>query len=167
MTRSRLRFRLVAALLVALPLVAACANDDGSEASGGGETGPAVSAPTGATATGSTGATGDDGKDTPGYGDTDGGEDDPEGEDDAGGQVTLQANNFAFDPAELRVKSGKEINVKNGNANTPHTFTVEGTDIDLELSPLDVEDVEIDLDPGEYGFLCRFHDGMTGTLTVT
>ena len=31
---------------------------------------------------------------------------------------------------------------------------------------MDSEDVTIDLDPGSYDFICRFHAQMTGTLTV-
>lgn len=166
MTGIRLRIRLVAALAAVLLLGAACANDDGTEPSGG-DTGSGGTT----AATGATGATGDTmgggGKDTAGYGDAGGGEDDSEGDGAAEGEITLQANNYAFDPAEIEVRSGEEISVKNGNANTPHTFTVDGTDIDLELSPLDVEDTTIDLEPGSYAFHCRFHAQMTGTMTVT
>jgi len=80
---------------------------------------------------------------------------------------TVQANNFAFDPTEASVESGEDLYLKNGNANTPHTFTVEGTDIDVELAPLANDEVKVDLDPGTYEFHCRFHAQMTGTLTVT
>jgi plastocyanin len=92
------------------------------------------------------------------------------GEDDGGSgsaAVTVQVNNFLFAPSDIEVAAGSEIEVRNGNANTPHTFTVEGTDIDLELSPMGSEDVTIDLDPGGYDVICRFHGQMTATLTVT
>ncbi|MEX2203406.1 MAG: cupredoxin domain-containing protein, partial [Actinomycetota bacterium] len=92
------------------------------------------------------------------------------GEDDGGdgsAAVTVQVNNFLFAPSDIEVTAGSEIEVKNGNANTPHTFTVEGTDVDLELSPMDSEDLTIDLDPGSYDVICRFHGQMTATLTVT
>ena len=55
------------------------------------------------------------------------------------------------------------------NPATPHTFTVEGTDIDVANDPQSSQEVTIDLDPGTYTFFCRFHraQGMEGTLTVT
>jgi plastocyanin len=88
-----------------------------------------------------------------------------EGEDEDG--TTLNAGNFFFQPRSFEVASGTELLVDNRSSSTPHTFTVKGTEIDLELSPGDSEDVTIDLDPGEYDFVCRFHAMMTGTLTVT
>jgi hypothetical protein len=52
---------------------------------------------------------------------------------------------------------------------TPHTFTVQGTKIDVTNDGGASQDVTIDLKPGTYPFLCRFHQslGMTGTLVVT
>jgi plastocyanin len=32
---------------------------------------------------------------------------------------------------------------------------------------MDSEDVTIDVDPGSYDVICRFHGQMTATLTVT
>jgi plastocyanin len=87
--------------------------------------------------------------------------------DDGGGGTVVTANNFAFTPTEVTVASGDAITARNGNPTTPHTFTVEETDIDVSLAARSSEDVTIDLDPGEYGFLCTIHPQMTGTLTVT
>jgi plastocyanin len=87
--------------------------------------------------------------------------------DDGGGGTLVTANNFAFTPSELTVASGGTIAARNGNPITPHTFTVEETDIDVSLAAGSSEDVPIDLDPGEYGFVCTIHGQMTGTLTVT
>jgi plastocyanin len=137
------------ALAALLLLGAACGSDGGA----GGPYGGGGASPT--SGGGAAGGGGDDG----------GG-----GEDDGGGgsaAVTVQVNNFLFAPSNIEVAAGSEIEVKNGNANTPHTFTVEGTNIDLELSPMDSEDVTIDVDPGSYDVICRFHGQMTATLTVT
>ena len=87
--------------------------------------------------------------------------------DDGGGGTTVTANNFSFTPSEVTVASGDTITARNGNPVTPHTFTVEETDIDVSLAAGTSEDVPIDLDPGEYGFVCTIHGQMTGTLTVT
>jgi cytochrome c oxidase subunit 2 len=144
MTRIRLRSRAMIALAALLLLGAACGSGGGT---GGGLYG------------------GGDASPTTGGGAAGGGEDD--GGDIGSAAVTVQVNNFLFAPSDIEVAAGSEIEVKNGNANTPHTFTVEGTDIDLELSPMDSEDVTIDVDPGSYDVICRFHGQMTATLTVT
>jgi plastocyanin len=92
------------------------------------------------------------------------------GSGDNGGEseaIDVTANNYAFDPTTLSVKSGTELYLKNANANTPHTFTIDGTDVDVSLEPLKTEDVDIDLDPGSYDFHCKIHPQMTGTLKVT
>lgn len=154
MTESRMRSRAMIALAALLLLGAACGSDDGA----GGPYGGGGASPT--SGGGAAGGGEDDGS----------GEDNGGGEDDGGGgsaAVTVQVNNFLFAPSNIEVAAGSEIEVKNGNANTPHTFTVEGTDIDLELSPTDSEDVTIDLDPGSYDVICRFHGQMSATLTVT
>lgn len=98
---------------------------------------------------------------------TDGEETTTEPTDDGGTGVVVNANNFAFNPAEVTVASGDTITARNVNPLTPHTFTVDDTDIDVNLSGGTQEDVTIDLDPGEYGFRCEIHGQMTGTLTVT
>jgi cytochrome c oxidase subunit 2 len=139
MTGTRMRSHAMIALAALLLIGAACGSDDDT---GGTPTGGGGASPT-------TGGAGED--------------------DGASGSaaVTVQVNNFLFAPSDIEVAAGSEIEVKNGNANTPHTFTVEGTDVDLELSPMDSEDLTIDLDPGSYDVICRFHGQMTATLTVT
>lgn len=153
MTEIRMRSRAMIALAALLLLGAACGSDGGT---GGGAYGGGGASPTtgGASPTAGGGAAG-------------GGEDDGGGGGSGSAAATVQVNNFLFAPSDIEVAAGAEIEVKNGNANTPHTFTVEGTDIDLELSPMDSEDVTIDLDPGSYDVICRFHGQMTATLTVT
>jgi plastocyanin len=177
MTSTRSALRLGIALVAVLLLGAACASDGGSDAgAGAGSTGVSATGSTGGGGTGTTSTGGaygsggggryDYGSDDNGGGKDDSGTDDSAGGGHAGGDVALTADNYAFSPTSLEVASGSEINVENANSGTPHTFTVDGTDVDLELSPGDVEDVEIDLDPGTYSFHCRFHAAMTGTLTV-
>ena len=167
MTIARLRIRLVAALAAVLLLGAACANDGGSDAAAStGSTGTSATGSTGgAGTTASTGSTnGGGGRYDYGSGGGGGGKDDS-GTDDSGGagnqqgneEITLTADNFAFSPTAIEAKAGSEIYVENANSGTPHTFTVEGTDIDVVLDPGTVQDVDVDLDPGTYAFHCRFH----------
>jgi plastocyanin len=158
---TRTTTRLAAALAIVLLVSAACGSDEPQQPAAG-DTGSAAGATaTGPTATGPTATIGgmDDG--TAGYGDAGGG-----GGGGGGGKVDVQANNFSFDPTELEFEAGEDIHVKNGNANTPHTFTVDGTDIDVQLGPLEEADVTLDLDPGTYDFHCELHPQMTGTLTI-
>jgi plastocyanin len=75
---------------------------------------------------------------------------------------------LAFSPTTLTVKKGDVIEVDDV-ASIPHTFTVEGQDVDVVNSGGQSQTVTIDLKPGTYSFICRFHvgSGMRGTLTVT
>ena len=83
--------------------------------------------------------------------------------------VQVSLNNYLFDPDPLQVISGDVITVRNANTKTPHTFTVVGQDVDLELGPLETETVEIALEAGTYELICRFHEAqdMSATLVVT
>jgi plastocyanin len=148
--------RLAVVLAVVALLGAACGNDANPDA---GRTSSAASS-------GASASTGGSGSGS-GYGRYGGSGGGGGGSGDGTGGADIQANNFAFDPMDLAVRSGAEIALRNGNANTPHTFTIDGTDVDVELEPLATEDVTIDLDPGTYDFHCRIHPQMTGTLTVT
>jgi plastocyanin len=142
--------------VVLLVVAAAC---------GGGDDGNAAADDGGTTSTATTAGTGPTGDDSGRYG---GGDDGDEGEDGGGnGAATVQANNFAFHPADVEITAGEDLTLKNGNANTPHTFTVDGTDVDVELAPLAEEEATIDLEPGSYDFFCRLHPDMQGTLIVT
>jgi plastocyanin len=173
MNQRRRRGGFAVALAAVLALGSACADEGPGDAASTGSTGgAAATGPTGATA--SSGATGaGDPRSDDAMGDAGGGggrydygTDDGSGSGTTGADVTLAADNFAFAPAEIELAAGEELSVKNANASTPHTFTVEGTDIDLELDPGEIEKATLDLDPGTYAFLCRFHPQMTGTLTV-
>lgn len=82
-------------------------------------------------------------------------------------ETTITQVNFAFSPATLSVDRGDTVTVKNGSPTTPHTFTVPGK-IDETNDGRETQTVQIDLAPGTYQFICRFHvsAGMKGTLEV-
>jgi plastocyanin len=151
----------------AMLLGAACADEEGAEPAAG--SGPGETAATGPTAP-EPGAMGGDigGADAGGgrydYG-SDGTGDAADGG-EAGVQADVTAENYAFSPAEIETAAGSDLSVGNANAETPHTFTVDGSDIDVELDPKAVEVIAVDLAPGTYTFRCRFHGSMIGTLTV-
>jgi plastocyanin len=76
-------------------------------------------------------------------------------------------NSVTFSPSTVTVKQGQTITLDNVSS-TAHTFTVTGQSIDVETQPGMTAQVTIDLPPGTYPFVCRFHEsmGMTGTLVV-
>jgi plastocyanin len=86
----------------------------------------------------------------------------------AGAMVQQGAGGFVFSPMTLTVKKGESITVTNmGSAS--HTFTITDKGIDVVNSPGQSQSVTVNLAPGTYQFICRFHVslGMKGTLTVT
>jgi plastocyanin len=166
MRTDRLGTKLTVAIAALLMLAAACGKSYNSgSAAGGGSTGSG----------GSQGSSGGGGAydGAGGYGNGGGGNGatGSSGGSQASGNsvMTIQQNNYSFDPATFTVNSGDTITIKNGNASTPHNFTVKGTSVDVTNDPLGSQDVTIDLQPGTYEFFCKFHVqlGMKGTLTVT
>lgn len=78
--------------------------------------------------------------------------------------VTLVDN--AFEPSDPVVAAG-DVEVVNDGEN-PHTFTVEGQDVNVEVQPGETATATVDLDAGTYTLFCEFHRsaGMETTLTV-
>ena len=158
--------------LAAMSVAAAACGSDANDAGAGGGTS------TGSDATGSTGGTstsgslyGGGGGGRYGSGDETTGATGSTGSAGGGAKADVSAsvNNYLFMPKTVKVQSGDTLEVRNGNARTPHTFTVVGEDVDLEVAPLTSETTTIDLAPGTYRLICRFHEqlGMKGTLEVT
>jgi plastocyanin len=153
----RLRTRVIVGFAALSLLAAACdgyGNDDtqgGVDDGGVGQTGSTGA--TGPSAAGSTGTS----EATAATGET------------SIAAVRVSVNNYLFDPDPVEVTTGDVVEVRNDNAKTPHTFTVVGEGVDLELGPQEVETVTISLEPGTYELICRFHESlpMTGTLVVT
>jgi plastocyanin len=88
------------------------------------------------------------------------------------GGTTLQqgtGDQLVFSPTTLTVKHGTTITVSNVSASTLHTFTITGKGIDITNNGGQSQQVAINLPPGTYPFICRFHvsSGMKGTLVVT
>jgi plastocyanin len=158
MRTDRLGTKLLVALAALLMLGAACGKSNDNSGAGGGTTGSSGSSGGGRYGGGYGGGGGNGGSGSSG------------GTQSGGTSVmTIQQNNYFFDPATFTVNSGDTITIKNGNANTPHNFTIKGTSIDITNDALASQDVTIDLKPGTYEFFCKFHVqlGMKGTLTVT
>ena len=76
-------------------------------------------------------------------------------------------NSYTFSPSTVKVNEGQTITLEN-DSDDAHTFTVIGQSIDIETLPGKTSHVAIDLPPGTYRFVCRFHrsKGMKGLLPV-
>jgi len=90
---------------------------------------------------------------------------------DAGASASeITMTEYSFDPSDPTVTSGDSLEVVN-DGQLPHNLTVEGTDVaTADLDGGASEEVAVDLDAGDYEFICTIGDhaaqGMTGTLTV-
>lgn len=89
-------------------------------------------------------------------------------ETETSGETRIAMEDNVFQPNSLEVTSGTELELDNEGEN-PHTFTIDGEGIDVQVNAGENGTATIDLDPGTYDFICRFHSslGMTGSLTVT
>jgi plastocyanin len=154
----RMSIRLATGAIVFALVATGCANDSGPVAGAGTTAGGAAGQSEGAGAGG-----------YGGYGGGGGSSDGSSEEADGAAALTVSLVNFRFSPAKISVGSGASIELKDTNPQTPHTFTVKGSDIDVALDPQSSATVEIALDPGTYDVICRFHEaqGMTATLIVT
>ena len=79
---------------------------------------------------------------------------------------TVRLADFAFRPDCLTAREGGTIRLEN-TGQAPHTFTVEGTTVDLDLPAGATTEASLSgVDPGRYAVTCTFHPQMTATLTV-
>ncbi len=82
------------------------------------------------------------------------------------GNVPVAAKNTTY-PATIAVTSGQTLFLDNEDE-WRHTFTVEGTAVNVDLPPTADRRVDIDLPPGTYVVRCTIpgHENMTSTLEV-
>jgi plastocyanin len=82
-----------------------------------------------------------------------------------GGGSTITVQDFAFNPRDLTVKAGTDVEIKNEDG-TQHTFTADDGAFDLELDPGGGASYTPDT-PGTFAYHCAIHTQMKGTLTVS
>lgn len=82
----------------------------------------------------------------------------------AASTVTMTDNEYA--PAEPVIAAG-DVELVNEGA-SPHTFTIDGEDVDVEVAAAETATATVDLEAGTYTLFCQFHraQGMETTLTV-
>jgi plastocyanin len=79
---------------------------------------------------------------------------------------TIRLEDFAFEPDCLSAAPGAEFRLENVGE-TPHTFTVDGTDVSFDLDAGTTAEGSISgVEPGRYAVSCTYHPQMTATLTV-
>ena len=85
--------------------------------------------------------------------------------------VELELDDFYFGPTVLEGEAGQSLTLTLHNeGDAPHTFTIDESGVNEELSPGD-QDVTVDVtfpDSGPLVFYCEFHrgQGMIGALSV-
>jgi plastocyanin len=80
--------------------------------------------------------------------------------------TSVELADFEFRPDCLSADAGATITLDN-TGDAPHTFTVEGTDVDFDLDAGSSVDASLSgVDPGTYAVTCTFHPQMEATLTI-
>jgi cytochrome c oxidase subunit 2 len=87
-------------------------------------------------------------------------------------QVSVLAQAFAFDPAEIRLPVGAEVDMFLTSRDVIHGYQVQNTTINVELIPGEVAALNFTFDePGEYRVTCNeycgiSHQNMLGKIVV-
>ena len=83
--------------------------------------------------------------------------------------ITVNATNFMFDPADIQLRVGDTVHLTLQNTNGAHGLAIP----DLNINIKNGETATFTADkPGKYDFNCSIqcgsgHDNMTGTITVS
>jgi plastocyanin len=85
-------------------------------------------------------------------------------------ELALELDDTYFGPTYITAKASTKITVTLTNeGKLPHTFTIDGTDVDTEVAPGKTATVQVTLPAdGTVPFYCRFHrdGGMQGGFAV-
>ena len=85
-----------------------------------------------------------------------------------GDTFAITIENFEYDPSCFTASASQGIEITNAD-DAVHSFTLKGTEIDLEVPAGEtVEGAPASdvLDPGTYDLFCTYHPDMTGEVTV-
>ncbi len=86
-----------------------------------------------------------------------------------GDSFTIRMSGLQFHPACFTASASQRLTLENQDG-TLHSFTVEGTPIDVDVEPgdtLDLAPVSGHVQPGTYQLICKYHlPSMTGTITI-
>jgi len=80
--------------------------------------------------------------------------------------TTVDIQNTTFAPSCISTTAGQTLTLHNAD-DTPHTFTVKGTDIDVKIDGGQTASASLDgIAPGTYAVTCLYHPQMTESLQV-
>ena len=85
-----------------------------------------------------------------------------------GAAFTVTITDFAFRPSCFTASAAQGISLVN-QGGTIHTFTLVGTQVDIEVeggATVDRGPVAGVVEPGTYDLTCRFHHEMSGEVTI-
>lgn len=105
-------------------------------------------------------------------GGSDGAEDGNGAGSDGGGDLTVEATEFEFDPAQTDAQPGEITITMDNVGDQPHTWTIEGMEdaILIDAEPGESDTGTVELDSGDYAYYCDVpghrESGMEGTLTI-
>ena len=81
-------------------------------------------------------------------------------------EVTVEMRDYEFFPAKLTVNAGAEVSWLNGDAVPHDAVAADGAFDTGRLDGGETGSVVRDLPPGTYSYVCTYHPGMEGTITV-
>jgi plastocyanin len=84
-----------------------------------------------------------------------------------GATVEVTAEGGAFTPTSAQAAAGAVHFVVENKDSGQHTFTIDDTDVDIQLDGGATGEADADLEAGDYEWRCTIHPSMTGTLTVS
>lgn len=80
--------------------------------------------------------------------------------------TTVEMADFSYSPTCASVEEGSSLEIRN-TGQAPHTFTVDGTDVDVEVDPGGSTTVDLaNVAAGTYEVICTLHPQMQGALRV-
>lgn len=87
------------------------------------------------------------------------------------GYTLVEGYNYGFSPAEITVKEGEEVKLTLRSGDSPHTFTIDGLNVDKYFTYGKDEQLTFTASKkGTYQIYCAVpghaEDGMIGTLNV-
>jgi plastocyanin len=85
-----------------------------------------------------------------------------------GDRLAVTIENFEFAPSCFTASASQSISVHNAD-DAVHSFTLQGTEIDVDIAAgetFEGETISGVVEPGSYTLVCTYHPEMKGDVTV-
>jgi plastocyanin len=81
--------------------------------------------------------------------------------------TNVALKDFEYDPSCVAATASDTLTIAN-DGGSPHTFTVKGTDVSVNLDAGDQAQIALTgVAPGTYTVVCNYHPQMVGALKIT